>query len=162
MTFMDLLGWTEMLSYVVTIVGFPFAILVYYLEQRKERDADDEEIYQKLSDEYAEFLELVLVNSDLKLRSQMRPELNDDQVERRFIIFEMLISLFERAYILSYEDEMNKQQLRRWMSWEDYMREWSKRDDFRQLLPTLLQGEDEDFVKYISKIADEEASKNRA
>ncbi len=159
MTFLEFLEWAEFLSYIVTIIGLPFAILVFYFEQRKERDNEEEEIYQRLSDEYAQFLELVLVNSDIKLRSQMRAELNDDQNERRQIIFEMLISLFERAYILSYDDNMNKRQLRRWKSWEDYMREWCRREDFRKMLPTLLNGEDEDFSRYIENISREETAK---
>lgn len=38
-----------------------------------------------------------------------------------FIIFSMLISLFERAYLLLYEDNMTERLLRRGSSWEDYM-----------------------------------------
>ena len=52
-----------------------------------------------------------------------------------FIIFSMLISLFERAYLLLYEGDMNQKQLRRWRSWEDYMGEWCNRADFRAALP---------------------------
>ncbi|MDO8960473.1 MAG: hypothetical protein Q7V02_00105, partial [Methylophilus sp.] len=69
------------------------------------------------------------------------------------VLFEILISLFERAYLLGYEPKMSGKQLRRWYSWDDYMREWCERDDFRELLPRLLQGEDPDFAKYITKIA---------
>lgn len=32
----------EMASYVVTVVGLPFAILVYWLDQRKERQNEEE------------------------------------------------------------------------------------------------------------------------
>jgi hypothetical protein len=49
---------------------------------------------------------------------------------------------------------MSSKQLRRWSSWEDYMREWCRREDFRALLPVLLQGEDAEFVTYIQKLAD--------
>ena len=59
--------WAELLSYVVTIFGFPMAIMVFLYEQRKERRNEQEEIYQRLSDEYAEFLRLVLNNADLYL-----------------------------------------------------------------------------------------------
>ena len=70
-----------------------------------------------------------------------------------FIIFSMLISLFERAYLLLYEDYMGEKQLRRWRSWEDYMGEWCNRADFRTALPTLLRGEDPAFAIYIEKLA---------
>jgi hypothetical protein len=66
----------------------------------------------------------------------------------------MLVSLFERAYLLLFDPKMNSRQQRRWRSWEDYMREWCKREDFRALLPVLLEGEDVAFCAYIQALAD--------
>jgi len=151
----------EFLSYVVTVVGLPFAIIVFLLEQRKERMNDQEEIFQRLSDEYREFLKLVLDNSDLYLlrRESTRIEFTEEQKERRLAIFGILISLFERAHLLVYEEKMDKQTRRMWQSWEDYMREWLRRADFRAALPTLLEGEDEEFTKYIRQLADAELGK---
>ena len=147
----------EMLSYVVTVFGLPLAIFSFLHEQRKERENEDEEVYQQLSDTSTDFLKLVIANPDLKLRSQLStPNLNAEQTERMQVMFEILISLFERAYLLVYEDKMSQKQLRRWRSWEDYMREWCRREDFRSQLPRLLQGEDHDFAEYILKLADEE------
>ncbi len=154
---MTLENW-ELLSYVVTVFGLPLAIFSFLHEQRKERENEDEEVYQQLSDTYTDFLKLVIANPDLKLRSQLStPDLNEEQTERMQVMFEILISLFERAYLLVYEDNMSPKQLRRWRSWEDYMREWCRREDFRSQLTRLLQGEDPDFSEYIQKLADEEA-----
>jgi len=147
----------ELLSYVVTVFGLPLAIFSFLHEQRKERDNEEEEVYQQLSDAYTDFLKLVIANPDLKLRSQAAtPDLNEEQQERTQAMFEILISLFERAYLLVYEDKMTAKQQRRWASWEDYMREWCRRDDFRTQLPRLLQGEDPDFASYIRQLAREE------
>jgi len=148
----------EMLSYLVTIVGLPLALLTFVLEQRKERQNEEEEIFQRLSDEYREFLKLVLDNADLHLlrREGNRTEMTEEQQERRQAIFGILISLFERAYLLVYEPKMDKQTRRLWQSWEDYMREWVRRADFRDALPTLLEGEDEEFTHYISELVSEE------
>ncbi|HET7534826.1 MAG TPA: hypothetical protein VFJ90_00130 [Candidatus Didemnitutus sp.] len=146
------------MSYVVTIVALPLAIVTYVLEQRKERQNEEEEIFQRLSDEYREFLKLVLDNSDLQLlrREGARQELTEDQKERRLAIFGILISLFERAYLLVYEEKMAKHTRRLWQSWEDYIREWVRRADFRDALPTLLDGEDEEFTGYMRRLADAE------
>jgi len=146
----------EFLSYVVTVIGLPFAIAVFIYERRKERQNDDEEIFQRLSDEYREFLKLVLDNADLHLlrREGVRQEWTEEQKERRLAIFGILISLFERAYLLVYEDNMDKQTRRMWQSWEDYMIEWLQRTDFRGALPDLLEGEDEDFTRYIRRLAE--------
>jgi hypothetical protein len=140
----------ELLSYIVTVIGLPLAIVVFIYEQRKERDNEDEAVYQLLSDNYQEFLKIALDNPDLRLfSSTASPPLSQDQQERKLIIFSILISLFERAYLLLYEDRMNDKQTRRWRSWEDYMAEWCNRADFRDALPTLLRGEDPAFAAYI-------------
>jgi hypothetical protein len=144
----------EMMSYVVTIVGLPLAISVFIFEQRKERDNEEEEVYQLLSDNYQEFLKIALDHPDLHIfTDEETPALSIEQRERMFIIFSMLISLFERAYLLLYEDNMSEKQLRRWRSWEDYMGEWCNRADFRTALPTLLHGEDPAFSDYIRGLA---------
>ncbi len=155
------LEWLEALSYLVTVVGLPFAIAVFLYEQRRERQSEEEEIYQRLSDEYAEFLKVVLQHADLGLMRAQADEaaLTEEQRERRRVLFELLISIFERAYLLVYEEKMKRQTQRMWMSWEDYMRDWCRRKDFRGLLPAMLEGEDPDFVQHIRRIAAEESAK---
>lgn len=145
----------EVASYVVTVVGLPFAIAVFIWEQRRERQNEDEEIYQRLSEEYAEFSKLLLANADLGLMTQAAAsarELTPEQLERRSILFDILLSLFERAFILVYEEDMSEQSKRLWTSWDDYIRFWCARDDFRQSLPALLKGEDPNFVAYIENV----------
>lgn len=150
----------ELLSYVVTVVGLPVAIYTFWQEHRKELANDDEETYQLLSDAYTDFLKLVMENPDLQLRSRVAaPQLSDEQQERRQVIFEMLISLFERAYLLVFDVRMTESQRRLWHSWDDYMREWCRRDDFRAMLGQLLEGEDLDFSHYILRIAEAEAAR---
>lgn len=147
----------ETASFVVTVFGLPFAIFLFLHEHRRERDSEDEEAYQLLQDAYNDFLKIVLDNPDLQLRSAtMRADMTGEQRERTLIIFEMLIALFERAYIVSYEQDLKGVALRRWNSWDDYMREWCRREDFYFLLPQLLRGEDPDFAAYIRRVADEE------
>ena len=152
---MGALEFWEILSYIVTVVGLPMAILVFIYEQRRERQNEEEEIFQRLSDEYREFLKLALDNADLHLlrREGARHDLTEEQKERRFVIFGILVSLFERAYLLVYEENMNKQARRMWQSWEDYMREWVRRADFRGALPQLLEGEDPEFTAYTRRLA---------
>ena len=152
----------EFASYVVTTLGLPVAIAVFLYEQRKERDNEEEEVYQLLSDNYQDFLKVTLDNHDLRFFSaEQTPNLTEEQRERLLIIFNMLISLLERAYLLLYEPAMNPRQMRRWSSWEDYMREWCRRDDFRILLPALLEGEDPGFKTYIEELARSEAARHR-
>lgn len=152
----DAQSW-EIASYVVTVVGLPLAIAVFVFEQRRERNNEEDEVNQLLSNAYNDFLRVVIDNSDLRLRSQTAtPDLTPEQQERMLLIFDMLISLLERAYLTAYEDDMNEAQRRRWNSWEDFMREWIRRDDFYYRLPQLLKGEDPGFAAHLQRIAEEE------
>jgi hypothetical protein len=150
---MNLEAW-ELMSYVVTVVGLPLAIVVFILEQRKERLNEQDAVFESISEKYQEFLRVVLEHPDLHLFSMSKtPELTDDQNERMMVIFSMLIALFERAYVLMYEQGLKGDRLRRWRSWEDYMHEWCAREDFRDALEDLLAGEDPEFVDYIRALA---------
>ena len=116
----------EYASFVVTALALPVAIAFFMWEQRKERDNEEEEGYQLLSDAYNDFLKI------------------------------MLISLFERAYLVAWKPRMTATESRRWNSWDDYMREWCRRDNFHASLPLLLRGEDPEFQAYIRRISEEE------
>jgi hypothetical protein len=154
---MDLKDAFEFASYVVTVVALPFAVWVFFVEQRKERENEEEEAYQHLSDAYNDFLRIVLDNADLQLRTNTAlPNPTPEQNERMLVIFDMLMSLFERAYLVAYKEDMSPTEQRRWNSWDDYMREWCRRDDFYNTLPTLLRGEDAAFQNYLRRVAQEE------
>ena len=154
----------EALSYIVTILGFPAAIFIFVDEQRRRRANEENELHRNLSEEYYSFLRLVLDNADLLLfRTRHGPEsLTDEQKERRGIIFMILVSLFEKAYIILFSDDMGRDARRRWLSWEDDMREWCRKEDFRAALPELLEGEDEDFTNHILAIARAEGAQQAA
>ena len=150
--------WLEALSYVITILGFPAAILVFVYEHRRRLSNEEKELHRHLSEEYDNFLKLALDNADLLLlrQSKIPPTLSEEQSERQGIIFRMLVSLFEKAYIILYAEDMDRDARRRWLSWEDDMREWCRREDFRTVLPELLEGEDHAFSQHILAIAQPE------
>ena len=157
------MSWSEgleALSYLVTILGLPLAIGIFVYEQRKRRQIEENSLSRMLSEEYDNFLRLALQHADLSFfrRSRMESELSEEQIERKHILFTILISLFEKAYIILYNKRMTKDTRRLWLSWEDDMREWCRREDFRLALPGLLEGEDTDFRAHICAIAEREAA----
>jgi hypothetical protein len=155
----DFTTW-ELASYVVTVIGLPLAIVLFLFEQRKERATEEDEVYQLLANAYNDFLKVVMDNPDLRLRSEtVTLDLTPEQQERMLGLFDMLISLLERAYLTAYSEDMTPLQRRRWNSWEDFMREWARRDDFYYRLPRLLKGEDPEFAAYLQRIAEDERSK---
>ena len=146
----------ELLSYIVTVLGLPIAVAVFLFEKHKERAAEEEEVYETVAASYHDFLRLALENPDLRLLSKTRTDdLTPEQRERMQAIFGMLIAIFERAYLLLYEDDLSGRAARRWRSWEDFMQEWCDRDDFREAMPALLLGEDPSFAAYLRQLASE-------
>ena len=146
----------EFASFVVTALGLPVAIAFFMWDQRKERDNEEEAAYQLLSDAYNDFLKVVLANPDLHLRTnEPLPDPSTEQRERMLVVFDMLISLFERAYLVAWKPRMSASEARRWNSWDDYMHEWCRREDFHNALPLLLRGEDPAFQAYIRRVAEE-------
>jgi hypothetical protein len=147
----------EIASYVVTVIGLPLAIGLFLYQQRRERANEENEVYQLLSNAYNDFLKVVIDNADLHLRSNTpTPDLTPEQRERMLAIFDMLISLLERAYLTAWSPRMTPTEARRWNSWEDFMREWIRRDDFYQRLPELLRGEDPQFADHMRALAQQE------
>ncbi len=78
------------------------------------------------------------------------------------VIFDMLVGLFERAFLVAWKEDISETEQRRWNSWDDYMREWCRREDFANALLGLLGGEDPGFQRYIERVVAEEASEKRA
>ncbi len=111
----------EILSYLVKILGLPAAIYVFVHEQRRQRADGISETHRQFSEEYDNFLRLALSNADLLLfrNSVDHAAFTEEQRERRDILFRMLVSLFEKAYIILYKEGMEDEAKRHWLSWED-------------------------------------------
>ena len=156
-------GW-ELAGNIALVAGVPLALIAFLWQALRERQNEQlelqqqqEEIYQRLSDEYVSFMKLLLQHPELKLlRETPASAFTADQLDQRHLIFGVLVALFERAFILVYEEHMDAETRRRWLSWEDYMREWCRRDDFRQALAKHLEGEDVDFRTHLDRILIEE------
>jgi hypothetical protein len=152
----DLEFW-ELASYIVTTLGLPLAIALFVYEQHKERNNEEAEAYQLLSNAYNDFLKVVIENPDLHLFTEAAtPDLSSEQQERMQVILDMLMALFERAYLTAWREDMNTAQRRRWNVWEDFMREWIRRDDFHYRIEALLVGEDPDFQAYFRELVRQE------
>jgi hypothetical protein len=126
----------------------------YLINKRKETQRYELEAYNKLNDEYLRLLEVLLNNAELDLYADTGKDYNQDPVvkRKRLLIYSMLITLFERAYILLYEGKSKAARVRRWQGWEDYIREWCSRPDFRAHLKDSLKNDDKRLAQLINQI----------
>jgi hypothetical protein len=147
---MTLLEFMEFLSYVATVVGIPLALMTFVYQEKKERQNEQEEIYDKLMGHYTEIQEKLFEHPELDMHQT--PLGNAEDARRQHILYQMVVSLFERSFILL-ASETDPAYQRMWNSWEDYIREWLARPNFRVALPILMEGEDKDFVTYMAKLS---------
>ncbi|MFN0024468.1 MAG: hypothetical protein ACKVS5_11285 [Parvularculaceae bacterium] len=147
----------ELMSYLVTVLGLPLAVAAIWREMRAERanegkalEQREDEIYVQLSQQYSALLEAALAHPELDvLEASPGDTLSPEQRRRQAIYYEMLMALFERAFILLYEDAPTGQSGRRWGSWADFFAYWLKRPDFARYVEANLQGEDAAFVAFV-------------
>lgn len=147
---MTLLEFMEFLSYVATVVGIPLALMTFIYQEKKERQNEQEEIYDKLMGHYTEIQEKLFEHPELDVHDH--PLNIPEDARRQYILYQMVVSLFERSYILL-ASESDPAYQRMWNSWEDYIREWITHPNFRASLPRLMEGEDKDFVAYMAKLS---------
>lgn len=144
----------EILTYLSTILGIPLAIYLFYQEKKKERIDREWGTYNALDDKYVEFLRLCLENIDLDvfdIRMKSRNKMTNEQKRRELIIFTILISIFERAFLM-YRDQSSKIKKTQLLGWNDYILDWTKRDNFRKAWTVLGDQFDVDFINYMNKI----------
>ena len=146
----DTLRFWELLSYIATVIGIPVAVIIYWLDQRRGRVAQQWEIDDQLNKEYNDIIDQFIEHPELDKHDKALEE--EDKKNQQYRIYEKLIALFERAYILL-ADERNPELIRMWHSWEDYISEWLSKPNFKNALDRLLEGEDKDFGAYIRRKA---------
>lgn len=147
----------EFMSYLVTVLGLPLAGFALLREMRAERaneakelEQREDEIYVQLSQQYSAILEAALAHPELDVLEPSPAEaLTPEQRRRQSIYYEMLMALFERAFILLYEDAPSGQGGRRWGSWADFFAYWLKRPGFARYVEANLQGEDPAFTAFV-------------
>lgn len=144
------LEWFELLSYIATIVGIPLVLITFIYQERKERQNEQEEIYDKLMDHYTEIQDKLFIYPEIDMHTQ--PSADPETARRQYILYEMLTALFERSFILL-ASETSPAYRRMWNSWVDYILQWLEKPNFVAALPQLMKGEDPDFVAYIAKLS---------
>ena len=132
------------------ILGVPVTIIAFIYQERKERQSEQEEIYDKLMQHYAEIQDKLFTHPEIDQHTT--PLQDPEEYRRQRIVYEMLISLFERAYILL-EDEKSPDYQRMWNSWLDYINVWVGRPNFQAILPEMMRGEDPDFVRFMAELS---------
>jgi hypothetical protein len=142
---------------IATVLACPlgaWAVYAYFAEQRKENELAEENVFIRLNRSYDDFLDRLLAHPDVYLTTKIGSDANLEA--RRQILYEGLISCMELAFILLYTNDSKSDHVARMQAtWLDWMKFWCRREDFRTMLPQLLEGEDPLFVAFITSVNDD-------
>ena len=142
---------------ITPLIGFPAAIVAMnqYIKNRDEdRKRHEAETYEKLDASYIAFLKFCIENSDLDIFDipDKTPLVRDEKIiKRELIAFSILMSMFERAYLMfvvkKVDEELKRNQ---WDSgWHLYINGYCRRKNFQEAWPSLGTQFDRQFLKYM-------------
>lgn len=142
----------QMLSHAATTLGVPIAIVLFLNEKRKERREREYGTYHALDEKYLQYLELCVEHPELDLYYlplSAPKELTPAQQIKQYALFEILVTLMERAYLM-YRDQSSDIKRRQFEGWNMYMTDWSRRKNFRALWQILGHQFDTEFTSHMA------------
>lgn len=147
----------EILSYGAIIIGLPIGLYKYFQTKKKEQLNWEYTTYNALDEKYLEFQRLCLSHPELNIFDipDKNPKpLNDmspQEKKEELIAFTMLISIFERAYLM-YHDQTTHMKAKQWKGWKEYIISYSRRENFIRAWEISGGTFDEDFtLKFMVK-----------
>lgn len=151
---MSLTELLNALADAATVLGIPIAIILFVNEKRRERREREYGTYHALDEKWTDFLKLCMQYPefdlyDLPLGRKIR--LSPEQRIRQFAMFEILLSLLERAFLM-YRDQSNRIKKAQWAGWNEYMHDYAERETFRRLWQLRGKEYDEEFMKHMNAI----------
>ena len=142
----------QMLSYASVLLGIPLALLQYFLVKRREKRDREYGTYNALDERYLEFQKLCLQHPYLDTFDvpDAKPEtLSDQQKKEELIVFTMLFSIFERSFLMYY-DQSTEIKRKQWSGWDEYIRSYCARPNFRAAWLKSGTTFDTDYQAYMS------------
>ena len=153
MPFKDIL---DLINSLVVVLGVPIAIWQYIKTKQKERSDREYGTYDALDEKFIAFQQLCLEHPDLDIfdiPDKSPAKLNAVQEKEELIIFTILFSIFERAYLLYiYNDQSSELKERQWSGWDEYIQAFSKRQNFKNAWKVSGATFDKKFEEYMKKI----------
>jgi len=123
----------EVITFIITILGFPAAIFIYLTEQRALRSEREYGTFDTLDEKYIEIQQLCLEHPELDVFDtpyENPKDLTEEQKKQEEAILLIRISIFERAFLM-YQRTTSKSKKSQWDGWELEINEWFTRDNFK-------------------------------
>lgn len=158
MTLANILPVFELTSYLVTIIGFPLAISVFYFERKQDHEDDKLKAFSESSDRYVDFLTLIInyPSFDLFPQAQAKPvDLTAEESNVESSLIAILIDMFEKAYVL-YHDGSECIHQKQWSGWQATISSYCGRQNFIREWSVIGEQFDKDFVNHINILMEDQ------
>lgn len=147
------------LSYIVTLMGIPVFLYSYIRNLVEERKQKEYGTYDALDKQYIEFQQLAISYPRLNVADfeldNPPTDLSQEESMVQRVLFSILISLFERAYLM-YKDKSRTIRRSQWSGWDIYIEKYCRRPSFvaawfngQEPDPNFSAEFDEDFERYM-------------
>jgi hypothetical protein len=150
-------SWKDFLefgSYLAVVLGVPAALVQYVRATLKEQKDREYGTYDELDDKYLDYQRLCLENPELDIwdiPDDLPKVLSQVERKRELQVFTVLFSIFERAYLM-YSDMSSEVKRTQWHGWEEYIRSYSKRENFSRAWKQGGSTFATDFTRYMDAL----------
>ena len=142
----------QIVYFVALSITGPVALIGYLAAKNKERQQREDGTYDSLDVRYLDYQKLCLSYSELDVfdiaREPSRP-LTEQDKKQELILFTILISIFERAYLM-YRGHTETSREKQWSGWVEYMEGFAKRPNFRKAWEICGPMFDTDFCEFMA------------
>lgn len=153
----QIIEYLDVVDKLIIILGLPLAFIQYLKTTKKEKRDREYGTYNALDEKYLEFQKLCLDHPYLNIFDipDANPgKLDAKQKKEELILFTMLFSIFERAYLL-YSDQYSEIKKKQWLGWDEYIRSFCERDNFLDAWTISGNTFDTEFEAYMLNIIEE-------
>ena len=163
------------ISGLATAAGVLAAAWSFMRKTQEDREARENETHYELNQRYADYLQLTLDHPQLPvqdygedaswtrmhqihLTAPLRSidDLSFIDYKKTVAIYEILYTLMERAY-LTYARHDSGFKAKQWQGWEQYIKDWLARSDFKAIYNRHLKSDENDreFTTFIKQLISE-------
>jgi len=145
--------YLEATTFIITILGFPAAIIFYLREQKKLRLEREYGTFDALDNKYIEIQQLCIDHPELDVFDtpyDTPPKLDEGQKKQEEAILLIRISIFERAYLM-YNGSTSKIKKDQWNGWQDEIKDWLERDNYLTVWKEHSPYFDHDFTAHFNQ-----------
>ena len=154
MTLQEIKDLLQISASAAVLVGIPWGLYQHYRAVKKEQRDRELGTYNALDEKYIEYQRLCLDHSNLDVADVPHQHVSRSSPEderKQVILFTILMSIFERAYLM-YGDQATSVKRRQWSGWDEYIRSFCRRDNFRKAWEDSGTTFDTSFHAYMAGI----------